>query len=208
LYFGRALKSYGQGRAVEHRFPASAKPFTLGGMQFKLAVGQNTKCTFITDSRMENLDWLILRSGSIRAYRKKEYLELDISWFVDRGFSVIRFDCSKWTSKAMMHEDLATELNFPDYYGKNLDALTDCLVELEINDPGLVLVFSRFDTLGEETRDTLTDIFDHASRAQLSLGKKMIGLLQVDDPKTTFSPIQYSIIWNSKEWLDSNRLKK
>lgn len=29
------------------------------------------------------------------------------------------------------HDYLAEELNFPDYYGKNLDALYDCLCEIE-----------------------------------------------------------------------------
>jgi len=29
LYFGRVLKSYGQGRAAEHQSPAGAKPYTL-----------------------------------------------------------------------------------------------------------------------------------------------------------------------------------
>jgi RNAse (barnase) inhibitor barstar len=29
------------------------------------------------------------------------------------------------------HDYLASELNFPDYYGKNLDALYDCLCEIK-----------------------------------------------------------------------------
>jgi RNAse (barnase) inhibitor barstar len=29
------------------------------------------------------------------------------------------------------HDYLADALNFPDYYGKNLDALYDCLCEIE-----------------------------------------------------------------------------
>lgn len=29
------------------------------------------------------------------------------------------------------HDYLKRELNFPDYYGKNLDALYDCLCEIE-----------------------------------------------------------------------------
>ena len=29
------------------------------------------------------------------------------------------------------HEELKSALDFPDYYGKNLDALNDCLSEIE-----------------------------------------------------------------------------
>ncbi|MBQ1251979.1 MAG: barstar family protein, partial [Firmicutes bacterium] len=29
-----------------------------------------------------------------------------------------------------IHEYLAEKLNFPDYYGKNLDALYDCLTDI------------------------------------------------------------------------------
>ena len=32
-----------------------------------------------------------------------------------------------------LHEILMKEFNFPDYYGKNLDALYDCLTELDGN---------------------------------------------------------------------------
>ena len=30
-----------------------------------------------------------------------------------------------------IHEQLAQELHFPEYYGKNLDALYDCLTEVQ-----------------------------------------------------------------------------
>lgn len=33
-------------------------------------------------------------------------------------------------SKAQLHELIARELQFPDWYGKNLDALFDCLTDL------------------------------------------------------------------------------
>ena len=32
-----------------------------------------------------------------------------------------------------IHEQLAQNLHFPDYYGRNLDALFDCLTEVEEN---------------------------------------------------------------------------
>ena len=38
--------------------------------------------------------------------------------------------CEKMLQKGEVHSYLAQMLDFPDYYGKNLDALFDCLCEL------------------------------------------------------------------------------
>ena len=39
-------------------------------------------------------------------------------------------DCEKLIERSAAHEYLKTALELPDYYGKNLDALFDCLTEL------------------------------------------------------------------------------
>ena len=39
-------------------------------------------------------------------------------------------DCEKLLQKEQAHLHLAEVFDFPDYYGKNLDALFDCLTEL------------------------------------------------------------------------------
>ena len=38
-------------------------------------------------------------------------------------------DCEMMTDRDKAHEYIAETLEFPDYYGKNLDALFDCLTE-------------------------------------------------------------------------------
>ena len=40
-------------------------------------------------------------------------------------------DCEELIQKEQTHIYLAEVLNFPDYYGKNLDALFDCLTEMK-----------------------------------------------------------------------------
>ncbi len=39
-------------------------------------------------------------------------------------------DCTNLTDARALHRALAETLNFPDWYGHNLDALFDCLTEL------------------------------------------------------------------------------
>ena len=62
------------------------------------------------------------------------------------------------TSRANAHTHLAERLAFPNYYGRNLDALHDCLTE--INEPTYI-------------------IFEHRNDALLSLGSYGAALLQV-----------------------------
>ena len=42
----------------------------------------------------------------------------------------IVINCANIATREELHEVLARELNFPDWYGRNLDALHDCLTDL------------------------------------------------------------------------------
>ena len=43
---------------------------------------------------------------------------------------MITINCAGIEDPRQFHETLAQALDFPDWYGKNLDALFDCLMEL------------------------------------------------------------------------------
>ena len=43
----------------------------------------------------------------------------------------IILDCAQIADKKQLHTALAEALHFPQWYGNNLDALMDCLTELE-----------------------------------------------------------------------------
>ena len=43
---------------------------------------------------------------------------------------VCHINCSDITSAKQLHQKLARFLNFPEWYGHNLDALFDCMTEL------------------------------------------------------------------------------
>jgi len=44
---------------------------------------------------------------------------------------IVTLDCTTITSRRELHRALAQTLRFPDWYGGNLDALFDCLTDLE-----------------------------------------------------------------------------
>lgn len=51
----------------------------------------------------------------------------------------VTMDCENMKTPGEVHDALASLLEFPDYYGKNLDALFDCLTEVD-QDVELVLL--------------------------------------------------------------------
>ena len=42
----------------------------------------------------------------------------------------VQLSAAAWNTPEKAHADLAQALNFPEYYGHNLDALHDCLTDM------------------------------------------------------------------------------
>ena len=167
----------------------------------------------------EDLDWWILMMGGICLYRKPSILAADLDWLQARGYETKLFKCSGWNSESEMHAELALRLGFPSYYGNNLNALNDCLIEdVLISDVGgLVLVLEQYDrfTRGrelEEPRDiegsahALLDICARASRNHMLQGRRFIVLVQSDDPLICFEELdRVGATWNPREWMNRDR---
>lgn len=70
---------------------------------------------------------------------------------------VLIFDASSLTSKSVAHEYIKEVLSFPGHYGKNLDALADCLSEM----PGDVgVVMTGFEAAAEALGDYADGILE------------------------------------------------
>lgn len=65
-------------------------------------------------------------------------------------------DAKKMVEKEKMHEYFAKKFDLPEYYGKNLDALFDCLCE--INEPTLIKLKNE-DALQGDTKESLIRLF-------------------------------------------------
>ncbi|MFP5234374.1 MAG: barstar family protein [Acidobacteriota bacterium] len=169
-------------------------------------------------SNEQALDWTILRDGGIVLYWRSKFLADDLSWLEQNGYQIVSFDAAGWGSEEAMHQSLQDALSFPDYYGRNLDALDECICDnLVVPDAGgLVLVLRGYDHFAKavqksasgQTRiaEVLLDIFARAVRYHMLHGKRLLILIQSDDPKIEFGRVGgQAPTWNHREWFNKDR---
>ena len=151
------------------------------------------------------LDWAVLQNGWSSLYCRLDILERDLTWFRNARFKIIEINCSDWDNPSTIHKCLKKELSFPDYYGNNLDAMNDCLSDLEISGEGLIVVLKRFDLVDKEIGQKIVGIFANNSRRHILFGRKLILLIQVSS--RNFSLLEVGgtpVFWNGSEFFISN----
>ena len=152
-----------------------------------------------TPDDWQRLDYTIFQNGWSNLYWRQDILDNDINWFNTEKFEVIDFDCTKWSDHKRLHRDLKDKLNFPDYYGNNLNALNDCLSDIEMNDVGLVVVFRHFQFLDKKIAHSLLDIFANNSRRHILFGNRLLTLVQVDNPNYEIDDVgACPVSWNGR----------
>ena len=158
----------------------------------------------------QRLDLSLLKNGSIHLYYCPSVLREDVEWLRGHGYRLDSFDCSRWETEQVMHEELASRLEFPGYYGKNLDALNDCLSDMPVPDNGgRILVFNRYDAFTANVQKVawhVLDIIDRNAWLHLLFGRRLFALVQSDNPRIEFPLIgSRPAMWNPREWLNKNR---
>ncbi len=166
---------------------------------------------FSTDpDEWQRLDWTLLRNGPITLYYRIPILHEDIDWLRSHGYRIDELDCSAWESVAMFHDAISAAMDFPGYYGKNLDAFNDALSDIEIpEDSGRAIVLLRYDAFAQRDPEIAHDILDiiaRNSRDFLLTGRRFITLVQSDDPWILFEPVGASTVgWNGAESPNKTR---
>lgn len=158
----------------------------------------------------QRLDYSIMQNSPIALYWNVEIWLKHTDWFGQNGYKIISFDAADWRTEESFHEDLKAGLEFPDYYGMNLDALDECLGDLEFHDfDGIVIAiknYHMFEKLLQRTAQVLLDVLADSSWTHLLLGKRLVALIQTDQADASFAPVgAKSVMWNPEEWLDSKR---
>ncbi|MEX3623057.1 barstar family protein [Viridibacillus arvi] len=150
----------------------------------------------------------LIQNGSIILFWDTKILERNLKQLECDGFEIYSFDCTLWNEKNF-HEEFASTLNFPDYYGKNLNAFNDCLSDILPKKTGFILTFKNYDVFTKRYPDIAYDILDiiqlNAWR-NLIEGNVLLGFVQSNDGNFSMPPVGgMSPCWNSNEWLDKNR---
>ncbi|MDO7869561.1 barstar family protein [Nocardioides jiangxiensis] len=163
------------------------------------------------------VDFRLAMNGPVTMFWRWSVLSETIDWLRLNAYRVVELHADSWSSAGDMFNDAARAMDFPDYFGRNLDALNDCMSDVASGDygwdveadTGLVIVLKRFDAFASVDRSTaqkLLDIFANQARSALLIGHRIICLAQSNDPRLSFDPVGATpVTWNDQERLDSSR---
>ncbi len=163
------------------------------------------------------VDYRLVQNGFVTMFWQSSLLAETTDWLRSHAYRVVDFDAGSWSSDRDMYDDLAVALNFPDYFGRNPDALKDCMRDVASGDygwdpqadTGLVIVLRAFDAFTAECRSTaqiVLHIVADQARCAMLIGHRIICLVQSNDPGLAFEPVGSTrVTWNDAERPKSAR---
>jgi len=137
-------------------------------------------------------DFHLIKNGPVLRYEHREELDETATWLSGLGYLVHRLDAGAWTNQADFHRDVAAALDFPDYYGHNLDAFNDCLRDVAMHQygtsrdaTGTVLAFAAYDAFARREPRAgrlIPRIIERQAHFAMLFGHRMVCLIQSADP--------------------------
>jgi len=158
----------------------------------------------------ERLDWVLFQNGGVVLYHKQQVLAEHAAWLVREHYQLRELDAYGWKDARAFHEDVKRVFQFPSHYTSNLASLVDALAELEIAPGGALAVqmrrYDRFVKVEPHLAWSVLDALETTSRRLLLTGRRMLTLVQSDDPRIKFERVgAMPVNWNPREWLDADR---
>jgi hypothetical protein len=158
----------------------------------------------------ERLDWLLFQNGGVVLYHKQQIMTEHIAWLMREGYQLRELDAYGWKDARAFHEDVKRVFQFPSHYSSNLASLVDALAELEIPPGGAIAVqmrrYDRFAKAEPHLAWSVLDALETTSRRLLLTGRRLLTLVQSDDPRIKFERVgAMPVNWNPREWLETDR---
>jgi hypothetical protein len=163
------------------------------------------------------LDYRVAQQGGVALYWQPAVLVETVTWLRGQGYRIARMDASGCTNELDVHHRIARALDFPAYYGENLNALADCLDDVaeaaygwSPADTGLAVVIDRYDVVvgwDAEFARLVLDAIATAIHGAALHGNRILCLAQSDDNRLRFDERVGGshVSWNDAEWLDARR---
>jgi hypothetical protein len=158
----------------------------------------------------ERLDWMLFQNGGVVLYHKQQVLAEHSAALVREGYQLRELDGHGWKDARAFHEDVKRVFSFPSHYTNNLASLVDALAELAIPAGGAIAVqikrYDRFAKVESHLAWSILDAMETTSRRLLLTGRRLLTLVQSDDPRIKFERVgAMPVNWNPREWLESDR---
>jgi hypothetical protein len=144
-------------------------------------------------------DFHLLKNGPVTLYHRHEVLDDTVATLEGLGYLVHRLDARTWVTQDAFAASVKEELDFPDYFGGNLDAFNDCMRDVaafeygaDRESAGTAFVFTGYDAFAAVDRraaQIVLDIMADTARVGLLHGHRMICLVQSDDRDIRFDPV-------------------
>jgi len=161
-------------------------------------------------------DYRLVQNTFVSMFSSPAVLREATDWLAEHGYHVVTLNAATWAGTDDMHRKLAAALDFPSYYGRNLNAFSDCLSDVATGDyglppgaTGLVLVLLGIEVFAASHRGTaqaLLNAFAVQARNAALIGSRMMCLVQSNNPKLRFEPVGATQVWwNDAEMFGANR---
>lgn len=159
-------------------------------------------------------DWSILINGGISLYHDVDILQKDLYWLENNQYKHVILNFESIECIEIFHKKIKSACAFPEYYGENMSAFSDCLLhDLDIPyEGGISFVLKKFNSFYKKEQTMAHEILERlseASRRRILTGERIVTLLHSDDP--LFSPDQigaFTIRWNIHEFAEAKRIKQ
>jgi hypothetical protein len=162
------------------------------------------------------VDFRLVHNSFVTLFWSLQVLGETVQWLRDHGYDLVTLDASAWNRPTDMMAGVGKALHFPDYFGRSLDALNDCMRDVASGDygvtadaTGLALVllgFDAFETRCPDAAHALLDIYACQARNAALIGRRMMCLVQSNDPHLTVKPVGATPVgWNDAEFLATKR---
>ncbi len=159
------------------------------------------------DSKKYQITSELLEDSAVKFFYKTEIFQKYIQSILNEGITVFSFDAEKWTSVDIFYSELSGKMNFPHYFGKNLDALNDCLSEMCGEKFAICILNYEFfwNTYPREAK-ILLELIQSNCWHSLKIDSVMLALIQVNIPDFIPPKLEiFSAYWNKMEWSNKSR---